>query len=228
MPIKSRFVVEGAYYHILNRGNNRQKIFIKEEDYKKFKDLMQNYFEPLGIKIIHYVMMGTHYHLIVKIKGTNSLKRGMQQLNQSYARYYRKEYGGVGYLWQGRYKSFVIESGIYLIECGVYIELNPVRAGIVKEPGKYRWSSYGMYGNGNKDGIVTISPEYLGLSESDTGRISKYREYLNERIKDKRRLGRYFKIGVCGSNEFREKLQKQGLITVWSHGDRPIKQKKYY
>ena len=223
MPRRRRFVVENAYYHILNRGNNRQRIFLKEADYKKFLELMQVYFKPLDIAVIHYVIMSNHYHLILRIKSVGSLKRGMQQLNQVYARYFRKVHGGAGYLWQGRYKSFVIESGKYLLECGIYIELNPVRAGIVKSPDEYKWSSYRAYGKGKKDKIITISPEYEGLSDSALVRAKKYEEYAIEKGKDNRQLKRYFKTGVCGSSSFAEKLQQNGLIPVWSHSGRPGK-----
>jgi len=221
MPRKYRFVADDAYYHILNRGNNKQSIFEEKKDYEQFLKIMTGYFENVKIEIIHYALMTNHYHLIVKIKDAESLKKGLQQLNQGYGRYYRKKYGGVGYFWQGRYKSFLIESGKYLLECGIYIELNPVRAGIIKNPEDYKWSSYQLYGEGKENKIITVSPEYEGLSETKEGRIQVYREMLKYRFEEKRKLDRYFKLGVYGSSEFEEKLKGKGLVGLWSHSGRP-------
>lgn len=223
MPRRFRFVVDDAYYHILNRGNNRQNIFKEKTDYEKFLELIEEYLGTLGIEVNHYILMTNHYHLIVRIKIAEDLKKGMQQLNQTYARYFRKKYGGVGYFWQGRYKSFLIEKGIYLLECGIYIELNPVRARIVKDPKDYRWSSYNVYAQGKIDKIITPSPEYEGLAQTKEDRMRIYRELLEDRIGEKRKLERYFKTGVCGSGKFKEKMKREGLFEVWSHGGRPKK-----
>ena len=226
MPRRFRFVVDDAYYHILNRGNNRRNIFVEENDYKHFLQIMLGYFEKTGIKIIHYALMPNHYHLIIKVKEANNLKKSLQQLNQGYARYYRGKYGGVGYFWQGRYKSFLIENGRYLLECGIYAELNSVRAGLAKKPEDYRWSSYHFYGWGENNTIITVSPEYEALAETKEERAEAYRQILKYRFEEKRRLGRYFKTGVCGSDEFEKKLREKGLSGLWSHRGRPKKKKK--
>ncbi|MBA3065900.1 transposase [bacterium] len=223
MPRSYRFVADDAYYHILSRGNNKKRIFEEEKDYEQFLEIMKLYFKSAGIEVIHYALMTNHYHLIVKIKDAAGLKKALQQLNQGYGRYHRKMYGGVGYFWQGRYKSFLIESGRYLLECGIYIELNPVRAGIVAKPEDYQWSSYQLYGEGKENKIITVSPEYEGLSETKEGRIQMYREMLKYRFEEKRKLDRYFKTGVYGSGEFEEKLKGKGLAGLWSHSGRPKK-----
>ena len=90
MPRRFRFVADDTYYHILNRGNNRQDIFKEEADYEKFLELIERYLGTLGIEVNHYVLMVNHYHFIVRIRQSENLKRGMQQLNQSYARYFRE------------------------------------------------------------------------------------------------------------------------------------------
>ncbi len=221
MPRRYRFVVDDAYYHILNRGNNRQNIFMEANDYGQFLKMMAGYFGNAGMKIIHYALMPNHYHLIVKLKDAENLKKALQQLNQGYARYYRKKYGGVGYFWQGRYKSFLIESGRYLLECGIYVELNPVRAGMAEKPEDYKWSSYRLYGEGKENKIITVSPEYEGLAQIKEDRMQAYREMLKYRFEEKRKLERYFKMGVYGSEEFEEKLKGKGLSETWSHRGRP-------
>jgi len=225
MPRRHRFVVDDAYYHILNRGNNKKRIFEEEKDYEQFLKIMTIYFADARIEIIHYALMPNHYHLIVKIKDRESLKRSLQQLNQGYGRYYRKKYGGVGYFWQGRYKSFLIESGKYLLECGIYIELNPVRAGLAEKPEYYKWSSYQLYGEGKENRIITLSPEYEGLAQTKEDRMQAYREMLKFRFEEKRKLERYFKRGVYGSGEFEKTLKGKGLSELWSHRGRPKKGK---
>ena len=225
MSRRRRFVVDDAYYHILNRGNNRQDIFVEENDYGQFLKMMTGYFGNAGMEIIHYALMPNHYHLIVKIKDAANLKKVLQQLNQGYARYYRKKYGGVGYFWQGRYKSFLIESGRYLLECGIYVELNPVRAGLVEKPEYYKWSSSRFYGEGKENKIITVSPEYEGLAQKKEDRMQVYREMLKYRFEEKRKLERYFKRGVYGSGEFEKKLKGKGLSETWSHRGRPKKEK---
>jgi putative transposase len=188
----------------------------------KFIELIKKYLMPLNMKIIHYVLMSNHYHLILHVGEAQSLKKGLQQLNQGYARYYKKKHGGEGYFWQGRYKSFLIQDGRYLLECGAYIELNPVKAGIVKEPGDYRWSSYHVYGKGkDADLSVSINPEYEELSENRAQRMKMYTEYLRGKQNERRKLDRYFKSGVYGSKDFTETMEKKGLVRVWSHSGRP-------
>ncbi|MEA2082060.1 MAG: transposase [Elusimicrobiota bacterium] len=225
MPRRPRFVVDDAYYHILNRGNNKKQIFEEKSDYDQFLKMMARYFRSARMEIIHYALMSNHYHVIIKIKDAENLPKALQQLNQGYARYYKNKYGGIGYFWQGRYKSFLIESGRYLLECGIYIELNPVRAGLSEKPGNYKWSSYQLYGEGKEDKIITISPAYEALAESKEERMHAYRELLKYRFEEKRKLERYFKSGVYGSREFEKELNEKGLAGLWSHRGRPKKEK---
>ena len=217
-----RIEYNGALYHITARGNERNPIYREEGDCQKFLDILAELPQRSSVLIHGYVLMGNHYHLLIETPKGN-ITKVMHYLNATYSGYFNKKYGRVGHLFQGRYKGLLIEKERYLLSVSRYIHLNPVRAGISRRPEEYKWSSYRAYGKGKKDKIITISPEYEGLSDSNIGRTKKYEEYVSERGKDSRRLGRYFKTGVCGSSSFTEKLRRNGLIPVWSHSGRPGK-----
>ncbi|GAG00702.1 unnamed protein product, partial [marine sediment metagenome] len=209
MPRRARFTFENATYHILSRGNNRQKIFFQEDDYKEFVDLLSFYKKKYLLQIYHYALMTNHYHMIVQVRDGNILASAMKGLNLSYAKHYRRKYGGVGYLWQGRFNSFVIQDGRYILECGLYIELNPVRAGIVENVEKYPWTSYRVYGEGKKSSVIDINPEYFGLAENPERRQTIYRQFIEYRFREKHLLKKYFHAGVYGSENFVEILRKE-------------------
>ncbi|MFA5779391.1 MAG: transposase [Elusimicrobiota bacterium] len=222
MPRRARFTFEDATYHIMSRGNNRQPVFLDDEDYKKFLELLLFYKKKNALKIYHYVLMSNHYHLILQAKGGFTLASAMKGLNLSYAKHYRRKYGGVGYLWQGRFKSFVIQNGRYILECGRYMELNPVRAGMVDSCEKYRWTSYRFYAFGEKNKIADENPEYLGFAESIRKRQAKYKEFVVAGLKEKRRLDRYFRGKAYGDKNFVKMLSdSRGLKQLWSHSGRP-------
>lgn len=227
MPRRARFTYEDATYHILSRGNNRQDVFLQDDDYKKFLELLLFYKKKYLLKVYHYVLMTNHYHLIIQAKDGAMLASAMKGINLSYAKHYRREYSGVGYLWQGRFKSFVIQDGRYILECGRYIELNPVRAGIVDGVEKYPWTSCRVYSEGEGSPVIDLDPEYLGLAENPKKRQTIYKQFVIDGLKEKRSLERYFKVKAYGSESFVEMLKKErGLKIVWSHSGRPRKVEK--
>ena len=226
MPRKARFTYENATYHILSRGNNKQKVFLDNDDPARFLKLLSFYKQKFDLRIYHYVLMTNHYHLILQAKDGAALAAAMKGLNLAYATYFRKKYGGAGYLWQGRFKSFVIQDGKYILECGRYIELNPVRAGIVEKAENYPWTSAGVYLKAERNPLVDYNPEYLGLSDKQDARCRIYGEYLLDGIKDRRKLDRYFKTNVYGSKKFIDTMKlAKGLKPVWSHKGRPKKKR---
>ena len=131
----------GAYYHITTRGVARQDIFFREEDRRQFLDYVSETQERFGLVLHGYCLMGNHYHLEVETP-EGELSRPLQWLNHRYASYVNRSYDRVGHLFQGRFKSAVIEAKRHLCELSRYIHLNPVRAGLVRHPGDYPWSSY--------------------------------------------------------------------------------------
>jgi putative transposase len=219
MARMKRFTVENGIYHICSRGHNKQTIFRDDYDYSKYLNvLLDNKFEH-NLKIYHYTIMPNHTHLIIESPTGIVLGKAMRNLNQKYAQYFRKKYGGVGYVWQDRFKSFLIQNGIYLLQCGRYIEVNPVKAGIVNKPEDYLWSSYKKYAINEENQIVDYNPEFIGLSENSELRIKKYADFVLDGIKDKRNLERYYNLGAYGDMEFINTLKSKGLKQVsWDKG----------
>ena len=221
MPRTARFTVGNGTYHVMTRGNNRNNLFHYEEDFMKYLEILQENKSRYGIKIYHYILMDNHTHKIIKSSDEKSLSEFIKRLNVTYTRYYRKKYKGIGHFFQDRFKSFLIQEGRYLLECGRYIELNPVRAGIVKDAKEYKWSSCRVYTEGDQNKMIDINPEYEGLSDKKEERMNIYKEYLKDEKIERRNEERYFKEGVYGSREFIEKMKEEGLKPIWSHAGRP-------
>lgn len=181
MPRTARIAPIGYVYHILTRGNNRQDIFKDEKDYKEYIKILQKYKEKYKFKLYHFVLMRNHVHLVLEpVEG--DLADIMKRINQSYSKYYKNRYEHIGYFWQNRYKSIIVSKDNYLLACGSYVELNPVRAGVVDEPKDYRWSSYNVYGHGEKNLLIDESPVYNGVSNDEQIRREKYIEFIKEMI----------------------------------------------
>ena len=221
----SRFTVDDGIYHVMVRGNNREDIFIDDDDFEYFLDMVKETKKRYEYKVYHYALMNNHVHMIITVHRKEDLSKIMRSINTMYPAYYRKKYGGIGHFFQDRYRSFIIQEGKYLLECGKYVELNPVKAGMAENPEEYKWSSYRKY-IGQKNEIVDLDPEYEGLGEGEETRIKEYRRYVESGEKEKREEERFFREGAYGSKEFIEKLKKKGLKSVWSHDGRPKGKKK--
>lgn len=226
MPRRARFTVADGNYHVMARGNNRGDIFHSDGDFAFYLELVRDNKVKYNLKIYHYALLNNHLHMIINAPEGKNLSAAMKRLNVTYTRYYRKKYGGVGHLFQDRFKSFLIQSGKYMLECGKYVELNPVRAGIAARPEEYKWSSYPVYINRRGSDLVDLDPEYLGLHEKESERIETYREYVETGIGERRSVERFFKEGVYGSKKFIENMRTEGLKTIWSHGGRPKKEQE--
>ena len=186
MARKPRLVLDEGLYHIIQRGNDRRRVFRQDADYEQFYLLLKKYLKRYSSFLHHYCLMSNHLHLILKVMVAQDLPRLMQGINLSYTLYYKQRYKFTGSLWQGRYKSIIIEKDEYLMECGRYIERNPVRAGMVKDPKDYRFSSFKFYAYGEGSDIISQDIVYEGLSQDIYERQRKYRDYvLEERAYDK-------------------------------------------
>lgn len=142
MPTGPRLLVQNACYHITTRGNQRQQIFWDVQDYKAYLSKLRRYKRRHRFLLYGFCLMPNHIHMIGEPKESKNLAKFMQGLTRSYTAYFNKRYKKVGHLWQDRFKSKVIVKDNYLIDCIHYIELNPVRANMVKAAGDYEWSSY--------------------------------------------------------------------------------------
>lgn len=178
MPRAKRIVPENAALHVISRGNNQNVVFHSDNDKLRYYTLLGKLKDENKIDIFHYCLMNTHVHIILNLNPSSTLSRFMKQLNLMYFYYYRKMYGYSGHFWQDRFKSYIIEMDSYLLQCGKYIELNPVRAGMVNHPEKYLFSSYNCYANNKLDKLITLSPAYLGLSDSAQIRQEQYVDFV--------------------------------------------------
>lgn len=181
-----RVVSEYGLYHVTQRGNNRKWLFLDDEDFQQMLKLIKEYLSEYKVVLHHYCLMSNHIHLLLKASDTKLISKMMHGVQRSYHHYYRQKRGWSGHLFQGRYKSFPIKSEEHLLECGRYIERNPVRAEMVSDAGDWEWSSYRCYAAEDKQDFVELSPAYLGLSRNAMDRQEKYREYVaEERIYEK-------------------------------------------
>lgn len=178
MPRARRIIPFDAALHIICRGNNRQNVFHNDNDKLRYYTLLCELKNKNGIDILHYCLMDNHLHAIFRLKPVSTLSRFMKQVNLTYFHYYRKLYGYFGHFWQDRFKSNIVEMDSYLLQCGKYIELNPVRAGIVSHPADYPFSSYNFYANGKADTLITTSPAYIGLSDLVKTRQKQYIDFV--------------------------------------------------
>lgn len=142
MPRRPRLALPGIPLHLIQRGNNRQACFFAEDDYRIYLDWLTEYASKSGCRVHAYVLMTNHVHLLVSADSTTAPGALMKALGQRYVQYVNRTYLRSGTLWEGRYRSCPVDQEAYLLACQRYIELNPVRAAMVRHPADYPWSSY--------------------------------------------------------------------------------------
>ena len=157
MPRIPRGLGDGYVFHILNRGNGRQEVFHKQGDYHSFICLMKEAVEEFDLKLLAYCLMPNHFHLLVQPCDGKELSRFMQWLMTSHVRRYHQHYGTTGHVWQGRYKSFIVQDDDHLLTVTRYIEGNPVRANLVSSCKNWKWSSL-LERLGRKDRMISELP----------------------------------------------------------------------
>ena len=187
MPRGPRVVPECGVFHITIRGNNKRCVFRRDYDYARFESLLIRYKKKLDFYIYHYVLMKNHVHLILKTTEKTAISKLMQGVSLSYHHYYRRKNRYVGHLWQGRFKSFIIKDDEYLLTAALYVEKNPVEAGLVKDPSEYRWSSYRHYAFGELNPIIDTNPIYENMGRTAQERQSIYKELILSRIMDSKK-----------------------------------------
>ena len=182
MARSPRITVPAYPHHIIQRGNNRQATFFADDDYLFFLECLRQAKSKCRRSIFAYVLMTNHFHLIVAPTEIGDLGRFMQSVGRRYVRYINANYQGTGTLWEGRFKSAAVSQDEYLIACSRYIELNPVRAGLVTHPKDYRWSSYQYRALGRPDYLLDDDPWYAGLGSSAEARREGYRKWIESQI----------------------------------------------
>ncbi len=211
MARQPRLTLAGYPHHIIQRGNNRQAIFLSSGNRQFLLDLLKENAEKFGVAIHAYVLMDNHFHLLATPQTADALPQMMQAVGRRYVRLFNDSNGRTGTLWEGRYKSTVIQTDRYLLACMAYIDLNPVRAGLVSNPADFVWSSHGHYIGGPPDQLVTPHPFYWGLGNTPFAREAAYTALVNAGITDqiKADLTRSVISGwVLGEENFVSDLQK--------------------
>jgi len=180
-PLRVEF--SNAVYHVTARGNDRGKIYSDEKDYRKHLEIIEKNVERYGVRLYAYVLMGNHYHLLLETPD-GGLGRFAHAVQSHYTNYYNRRHGRAGHLFQGRYKALLVEKESYLLEVSRYIHLNPARAGLVKRPEDWRWSSYRCYIGLEKRPKWLDSDEVLRcFGRQKTAAARRYREVVEAALK---------------------------------------------
>jgi putative transposase len=170
--------VPGYPHHIILRGNNRQAIFVDTRDYEDLLGMLEAYSKAHRVAIHAYVLMSNHLHLLGTPADERGIPQMMQAVGREYVRLFNRRQSRTGTLWEGRYRSTLIQADRYLLACMVYLDLNPVRAGMVADPVLYPWSSHAHYVGRRNDRLVTPHPLYWELGNTPFSRDQAYADLV--------------------------------------------------
>lgn len=210
MPRQPRYFVPGIPQHIIQRGVDKQPVFFRPEDYELYLDRLGKAAANHSCLIHAYVLMTNHTHLLVTPREKMSLPLLMQSMGRQYVQRVNKSHGRTGTLWEGRYKASPVQSNRYFLACSRYIELNPVRAGLVKSPGGYPYSSYAHNALGKHDDLLSAHATYLKLGNTPPSRQTAYRGLFADSISPK--LLAYIRDTtnsclVLGNDKFKDEIE---------------------
>jgi putative transposase len=229
MPRRARLKLAGIPVHLIQRGNNRGACFFAEDDYQFYLDHLGEACKKFAVDLHAYVLMTNHVHLLMTPKTAEGPSQVMKHLCQRYVQYVNRTYRRSGTLWEGRFRSCLIGEEDYFLGCQRYIELNPVRADMVKHPGEYQWSSYGCNAQGSANALIRPHALYKRLGRSIQKRQAAYRDLfryeLDPGLVDEIRSatnGGY----VLGTERFQKEIAEMlGRRTWRGSPGRPIKSK---
>ena len=179
MPRRPRIHINGLPLHIVQRGHNRSACFFAEEDRLTYLNWLHEALQRERCKLHAYVLMTNHVHLLMAPEQADAVSRVMISVGRRYVQRINRTYGRTGTLWDSRYKSSLVQTQRYLLCCQRYIELNPVRAGMVSAPTDYPWSSYRANALGQTNPLLTPHEEYLALGTDDQSRCAAYRDLFS-------------------------------------------------
>lgn len=175
MPRARRFELPGVPLHVVQRGNNRSVCFFSDLDRRFYLKCLSEVAERRGVAVHAFVLMTNHVHLLITPSEAGAASAMMQDVGRRYVRTINQAHGRTGTLWEGRYRSSLVESERYFLACHRYIELNPVRAGIVPRAEDYPWSSHRFYARGTPNAVVTAHPIYANLGSDAAERQRVFR-----------------------------------------------------
>ncbi len=210
MGRRPRVHFPGAVYHIISRGNQRQAIFKDRGDYHQFQDFLAEAQKRYSVRLYAYVLMPNHLHLLMEVSSYPHSKV-MQTLLYRYTRYYNKRHHKVGHLFQGRYRAILCDKESYLMELIRYLHLNPVRAGLVRDPKEYMWSSHENYLKGRDTGGVAVEEALSYWSKRRGEAVRRYADFVLDGVRQGHRE-EYYQVKeqrYLGEEEFIEQVEKE-------------------
>ena len=208
MARQLRIGFEGALYHITSRGNLREAVFFEDSDKERFLDIIARTKERYGYLLYAYALMDNHYHLFIETPKAN-ISQIMQNINTSYTVYINKKYRRSGHLFQGRFKGIIVDKDEYLVVLSRYIHLNPIRAGIVRKPEDYEWTSYRVYiGKASQGTALVDTADTLSCFSKDRGKAAQaYREFVEADIEGQENPFKKVEAGlILGGSGFKERI----------------------
>lgn len=208
-----RLTLAGVPHHIIQRGNNRQSVFASKEDFEYFLTLLFDYSRQFQVAVHAYVLMDNHFHLLLTPQTADGLPKMMQALGRRYVRYFNDRHKRSGTLWEGRYRSTIIESERYLLTCMAYLDLNPVRAGMVVQAKDYFWSSHAHYIGLKSDRLITPHALYWEMGNTPFAREDSYSQMVAAGVgqsQSTQMTDAALKGWALGGPEFLKSAQKDG------------------
>lgn len=200
--------------HIVQRGNNRQQCFHVTKDREVYLRWLESSAKRYSVNVHAYVLMTNHVHLLVTPSSVSAPSRMMQQLGRKYVPYFNSRYQRSGTLWEGRFRSSLIDTDYYLLACYRYIELNPVRARAVSSPSAYRWSSYRANALGMSSPLITPHDVWNRLGNDPEERQENYRRLFDEKVDEQMFRKGYRKGLPVGSDNWRNELKTNHGIRI--------------
>lgn len=211
MPRQPRYFVPGYPQHVIQRGVDRQAVFFRATDYELYIRAISDASIEHECQIHAYVLMTNHTHLLITPRHARSIPLLMQSMGRNYVQTLNRKYRRTGTLWEGRYKACLIQDNRYLLACQRYIELNPVRAGLVSNPADYRYSSFRHNAFGCENSLITAHPTYLALAENDDERRAAYKALFSDCISQKLLQQIRDNTNAClvlGDDRFKDQIEK--------------------
>lgn len=227
MPRKPRFFVPGIPVHVVQRGHSRQAVFFESQDYATYAYWVKESALKYGISIHAFVLMTNHVHLLLTPSTEKGVSDFMQYVGRRYVPYINHKYGRSGTIWEGRFKASMVQDDRYLLAVMRYIEMNPVRAGMVDLPGHYRWSSFLHNSGARKISFISHHEVYNSLGKSkeiaSQAYVDLFRGELSEQ--EMKRINEAWKTGTpLGNDSFRKQIEGQlGCKVGYARRGRPVR-----
>lgn len=198
----ARLTLPGLPHHVIQRGNNGQPVFADDQDREALLTMLADSASREQVQVHAYVLMDNHFHLLLTPQTAEGVPRLMQALGRAYVRYFNARHGRMGTLWEGRYRSTLIQPERHLLDCMVYMDLNPVRSAQVVAPADHRWSSHAHYIGARQDRLVTPHPQVWALGNTPFAREAAYAQRVQ-----------------AGLSAAKERALTQSALRGWALGD---------